>query len=1325
MASLLISAVVQVGLSLAMNALNKPEDQTVEEGRINEARITVATMGTPIMWGFGTIRVGGNLIWSGPFTEVRTERESGGKGFGGPTTTHVSFTYFANMAVAVGKGEASALRKVWFDKTIWYDAAPAPTISTNTSQDSVRTIKNEESSVRFYPGSETQNPDPLMVSFDGDFVPGYRGLCYVVFANVPVTEHGNRIPQIEIEVSYTDTQGNSENEWDTTGFNLEGGASDPMLSWSTSLRKIWGNSLLGGGVLDMDGAYGATFPLDEQVGLTDAKYIAGYESGGFGFPSETVNVGFKPRGNYFVFPNGRCFCPGDVHSTKTVVSQKMAEFNPFNLDVVNQGSWASSTTATISDGEFGGTSSTPSAQLTQWTPVGFLSGVLHLLATGTGSSPITASFYWLDKGVPQFSPQLEFNQDSNYGQVTAILPDRNGFTWAFTHDRDVANTSARGVALKFTVSLDMGLIPGFADQVKLSVEVFDIAALGINTPSGVYYDSASDSFMIAQEAISGETFSRVSVWDPSTNTVLRTTEQYTTTLFSSGLTCPFFTQKSGISNGYGHYSPTVSSEGFDIIRIDFTSLNYEGYTVTTSNYSNAGWFHVPGQNTTWCWSGENWATIRWDSLTENPHLLDDVLGEIIEEVGLTAAGDATFDSAIQAVDVGGYQFPGTFSARQAIDRLSFAYLFDVSEVDGKLNFATRGEIASQATATDPEQGYGRKPGELSLSATRAQDVEIPMRVDVVHLDPFRDNQEGIQNAMRQVNPDPTMASLQSRKMELGIALTQDEAAQLAEKQLYSTWVNRDRYETSLPASYLKYDPTDVITFTDDDGVERQVRLTQTALGNAYTVKIEGVLEDLTTYTSVTGGAPSTTPRDTLSEPGPVRPIVMDLPLLRDKDSLQQRAVGLYTGLAAYTDRWKGGKVEQSLDGVNFDNLDVQRNATPWGYLRSALEAEPLLYQGTEDGLGEEVHWPSSAYHFDASASITVQLVQGGDALASATQEEVLNGTNAIYVGGEIIQFSTVAAGSQDGEYVLSDLIRGRRGTEYLILNGHRYGTPVRLLDPTTLALVPFDVTDRGRNIQFRTKSNGNQSAPTREDIYLQGNTAVPYQVAFPTVDKISGAARGPVDLTWNRRTRVGGEDDWMDGDVEIAVSERYERYEVVLLQKTKGELSTIEDDVTFDFVVTASGSSPRMGINRNGGLTWGINGFSIGDLIDVDVSGRSTDPEGVGVWATNGRYEAVAVSSVTLTVEGTSELNGTVSAFPPDLQEVEGRIKVAQEEAKVYSVSTPEVTITTTDMTDAGYTDGDRLDIVIYQMFFPTADSSVQVGNTPTGERGRPLKLYI
>src|SRR3546814_10976492 len=55
--------------------------------------------------------------------------------------------------------------------------------------------------VRVYLGSESQEPDPLVIASEGPAdAPAYRGLAYVVFENLQLADFANRIPNLSFEV---------------------------------------------------------------------------------------------------------------------------------------------------------------------------------------------------------------------------------------------------------------------------------------------------------------------------------------------------------------------------------------------------------------------------------------------------------------------------------------------------------------------------------------------------------------------------------------------------------------------------------------------------------------------------------------------------------------------------------------------------------------------------------------------------------------------------------------------------------------------------------------------------------------------------------------------------------------------------------------------------------------------------------------------------------------------------------------------------------------------------------------------------------------------
>ena len=153
--------------------------------RLEDLRAQDSSYGWPIPIVFGVNRQSGNVIWQPPLIEVATEQDAKG----GPEVT--SFTYFAHAAVLVCVGEIAGIRRIWGNNRLIYDVR-----STNGGEIRDPVIGG----LRFYNGTETQTPDPLIVAHEGDS-PAYRGWAYVVFENLGLSEHfGNRLPNFHFEV---------------------------------------------------------------------------------------------------------------------------------------------------------------------------------------------------------------------------------------------------------------------------------------------------------------------------------------------------------------------------------------------------------------------------------------------------------------------------------------------------------------------------------------------------------------------------------------------------------------------------------------------------------------------------------------------------------------------------------------------------------------------------------------------------------------------------------------------------------------------------------------------------------------------------------------------------------------------------------------------------------------------------------------------------------------------------------------------------------------------------------------------------------------------
>ncbi len=151
--------------------------------RLKELYVQASTEGAPLPRVYGRVRLAGQIIWATRLEEeVRTETSGGGgKGGGGsPKVITTTYHYYANFAVALCEGPIARIERIWADG---------------------KPLNTDDIVMRFYPGTETQAPDPLIAAKEGtDNAPAYRGVAYVVFERLPLENFGNRIPQLTFEV---------------------------------------------------------------------------------------------------------------------------------------------------------------------------------------------------------------------------------------------------------------------------------------------------------------------------------------------------------------------------------------------------------------------------------------------------------------------------------------------------------------------------------------------------------------------------------------------------------------------------------------------------------------------------------------------------------------------------------------------------------------------------------------------------------------------------------------------------------------------------------------------------------------------------------------------------------------------------------------------------------------------------------------------------------------------------------------------------------------------------------------------------------------------
>ncbi len=165
--------------------------------RLEDLSVQTSAYNKVIPLVYGKIRIAGNIIWATDIIESineYTEQYKIGGKFGRTTQqTTIEYTYYANLAVAICRGEIDAIVNIWADTEL---------ININSMSHTI------------YNGTEDQKPDPYIESFTGvGTTPAYRGIAYIVFKRISLGEYGNRVPNFTFEVvrSTKEVEGSDDN----------------------------------------------------------------------------------------------------------------------------------------------------------------------------------------------------------------------------------------------------------------------------------------------------------------------------------------------------------------------------------------------------------------------------------------------------------------------------------------------------------------------------------------------------------------------------------------------------------------------------------------------------------------------------------------------------------------------------------------------------------------------------------------------------------------------------------------------------------------------------------------------------------------------------------------------------------------------------------------------------------------------------------------------------------------------------------------------------------------------------------------------------------
>lgn len=149
--------------------------------RLEELAVTASSYGRVLPRHFGRMRVAGSIIWATDLVE-HSEMQGGGKG----APSLATYAYTANFAVALASRPVLDIGRIWADGKLLRGAAGDLKVA---------------GTLRIHTGAGDQQPDPLIAAAEGeDNCPAHRGLAYVVFEDLDLSEFYSRIPSLTFEV---------------------------------------------------------------------------------------------------------------------------------------------------------------------------------------------------------------------------------------------------------------------------------------------------------------------------------------------------------------------------------------------------------------------------------------------------------------------------------------------------------------------------------------------------------------------------------------------------------------------------------------------------------------------------------------------------------------------------------------------------------------------------------------------------------------------------------------------------------------------------------------------------------------------------------------------------------------------------------------------------------------------------------------------------------------------------------------------------------------------------------------------------------------------
>jgi hypothetical protein len=1133
------------------------------------------------------------MVWTDGITEVVNSAAKPnflGKG-GGSSASQNTYNYFASYAMAISEGPVDNILKVILDSKV---------VKDNTS---ITSFTKPHHDIELYPGTETQNPSALIQADKGADTPAFRGLAYLLFDLLPLLQYGNRIPNTIIIVAtsalkiYPFTQFTRELDNpnpQTAGYQqmLIDHKRGYVYAWNEAYQslekfdyirgtrvytKTLTNAFLGtpehidstyfgavallgdGNLIAMDDHNGGSATemkiVNTDLGVVTDKIYALYNTSGGGLNVTTwplmsfivITLRSEVENWYYVDGNvgGGVMWSGRVGPFVTWYPTPAGGHY-----LLNGPEEYNRIGGSCEDGSL----------VNVWTVVYNTTGTGRLGLINANAIEITPFDktdeekrlgWWRDAWWTTWG----YDIGGVDAEAPSILTDYPFYN-ANTEDLDVGT-------LKATWTTPWVCYNGTTDQIIIICPSLRTTGTGVDGWIGNFDPNTLHMTLTHGEADYTLETAPASVEFPIDPTFQDEYPQWSQiggytfdTMFSLRTS---LTAGKGISilpwwwaGSVGLFGPPYEVRAIDpdtlapprrgrVWLSQFADILLSGSFVTLPRRDS---IFIDGDVTS-----TNRAPLELflDRAGAAVAPLEDVVGDLCHQCGLKAY---QFDVSDLVGDfVAGFAISQRAAAKDNLSVLMLAYDFTYVESDWKIKFIKRGG-ATAFTIPERDLGVGDEEGEEEvLQLERTAEKELTMGLEVLYIDAGRDYQENVAEYKRTIDPVSAVNTTSRSTVQLPLVLTPYESAYVAKRSLGRLWAEHMTLQANLPPKYLGLDPADLVTITGD-GVTHDTRALSADLGANRVIEYKSVIDDPELLNvdviPVFGFQLDTSIAHHLDADF----IMLDTSLLIDAhEGKTQNQFIVYTGIRYWRDT--GFQGASAFIGISEFELSPwftagADDALDWGRAITALGYEGTGYDGN---LGSD-------QTMDRINTVRVYLTKGN--LESATDDEgflngdaVTGGVKGI-LGSEIIQAKTVTD-LLDGTFLLSDLTRGRRGTEWAVPNHRVNEVFVPLYEDAPFALKQFPgsmVGNRGftqRYVKIVSTGRANQDIEA-EQVTFTAASLRPYS---PCQVEGERDGSGNLNVRWVRRNRMALEYGWnRDEHGHLEMSEVWEKYEAALLVNT-------------------------------------------------------------------------------------------------------------------------------------------------------------------------------